>query len=168
MLLGGATIPSKFGLHGHVDGDVVLHALMDAMFGAAALPDVRERFPENLEQLGHILRLPVDQLHELGIRIAAGEDDSAATLQQLGSKVMLAHGLADLQEKGWAINNVDLTIMASVPELSPHKALIRSSVAEALGAEWDRVSVKINTHAGIDSVERGRAIACRAAVSLTR
>ena len=81
LVLGGVHVQCDFGLDGHLDGDVVLHALIEAMFGAAGMPDLSERFPEDLQQLATSLGLPVDRLREFGVGRSA--DDAGADVGDL-------------------------------------------------------------------------------------
>ncbi len=166
LLLGGFEIRNDFGLIGHQDGDVVLHAVIDALFGAAGLPDMSERFPEDLQQLSHTLGLPVDQLHEHGITATSGQEGAERTIGNLSSTGMLAQTLEEIRAGHWAINNVDVTILAKRPNLSKHKLSIKKSLADLIALDWDRVSIKSSAHSGIGAVEQGRAIACEAAVTL--
>jgi len=166
LLLGGFEIRNDFGLIGHQDGDVVLHSVIDALLGAAGLPDMSERFPEDLQQLSHTLGLPVDQLHEHGITATPDPEGTERAIGDLSSKAMLTQALKEIQAGQWAINNVDVTIFAKRPNLSKHKLSIKKSLADLLGLDWDRVSIKSNAHSGIGTVEQGRAIACEAAVTL--
>lgn len=166
LILGGFAIPSSFGLIGHQDGDVVLHAVIDALFGAAGLPDVAERFPEDLQQLSHTIGLPVDRLHEYGITASTEPGDSDRSIGVLKSGEMLSQALAEVQAKGWTVNNVDVTVQAKRPQLSPHKLSIKKSLADLLHIDWDRVSVKTNPSVGVGAVEEGRAIACQAGLTL--
>lgn len=166
LLLGGFEIRNDFGLIGHQDGDVVLHAVIDALFGAAGLPDMSERFPEDLQQLSHTLGLPVDQLHEHGITATSSQEGAEQSIGNLSSADMLAQALEEIQAGHWAINNVDVTILAKRPNLSKHKLSIKKSLADLLALDWGRVSIKSSAHSGTGAVEQGRAIACEAAVML--
>jgi len=166
LLLGGFEIRNDFGLIGHQDGDVVLHAVIDALFGAAGLPDISERFPEDLQQLSHTLGLPVDQMHEHGITATSGEEGAERAIGNLSSAAMLAQALEELRTEHWAVNNVDVTIFAKRPNLSKHKLSIKKSLADLLALDWGRVSIKSSAHSGTGAVEQGRAIACEAAVML--
>lgn len=168
LILGGVRVQSDFGLAGHTDGDVVLHALIDALSGAAGLPDMAERYPEDLRQLADALGLPVDSLHEHGISWSTDEQNSDATLKKLSSAVMLSQTLADVLAEGWVINNVDLTILAKRPKLTSQKLPIRKSIADLLTIDWNALSVKTCANAGFDLVDQGRAIACEVGLTLKR
>lgn len=137
LVLGGVEIPAAFGLAGHSDADVVLHALCDALLGAAGLGDIGEWFPDN------------DPQHR-------GAD----------SRTFLPPVLARLRADGWAIENVDVVVHAERPKLTPHKPALRRSIAELLGIDPSRVSVKATTNEGLDAVGRGEALACLATALL--
>ena len=137
LILGHVAIKHELGLVGHSDGDVVLHAIIDAMAGAAGLPDIGEMFPDT------------DPAYK--------DADSAGLLGRVRQAV---------DERGYAVVNVDATIHAEQPRLSPHKAAIRSEIARLLGVPADAVSVKAKTNEGLDAVGRGEAIACTAVVGL--
>ena len=137
LVLGGVTIPGDFGLGGHTDGDVMLHALIDALFGAAGLADIGEHFPD---------------------------DDRA--LQGVSSTVLLEQSLEKIEGLEWKVNNVDLTIFAERPKLSGHKGAIRESLSRLLRIDADSISVKAKTNEGFDAVGRGEAIACEVGLTL--
>ncbi len=132
------TIDHDRGLLGHSDGDVVLHAIIDAMAGAAGLPDIGEMFPDN------------DPAYK--------DADSAA---------LLAATMQKVAGRGYAPVNVDVTVHAERPRLSPFKVAIRDEVARLLNLPPDAVSIKAKTNEGVDAVGRGEAIACTAVVGLT-
>ena len=137
LLLGGAAVPSELGEDAHSDGDVLLHAVMDAMLGAAALGDIGEHFPPSDEEWH-------------------GADSRD-----------LARRSADLvRGAGWELGNVDCTVVLERPRLGPFKEAIRASLADCLGVRPDAVSVKAKTKEGIDAVGDGRAIEAFAIVSL--
>ena len=128
LIIGGVTIDHPLGLLGHSDADVLLHAVMDALLGAAALPDIGQQFPDT------------DPAY-------AGAD----------SRVLLRHVTALLREKGYAVGNVDATIIAQRPKLSPHMAAMRQNIAEDLGisAEWVNVKATTEEHLGFTGAEEG-------------
>jgi len=138
LVLGHVQIEHDAGPVGHSDGDVVLHAVIDAAAGAAGLPDIGETFPDN---------------------DPAYKDADSATLLE---KVMRA-----VADRGYAIVNVDVTIHAEKPRLGPHKPAIRDEVARLLGLAAQAVSIKAKTNEGLDAVGRGEAIACTAVVGLS-
>ena len=116
------------GLLGHSDADVLLHAVMDALLGAAALPDIGQQFP-----------------------------DTDSTYAGADSRILLRQVAALLREKGYAVGNVDATIIAQRPKLSPHMAAIRRNIAEDLGISTEQVNVKATTeeHLGFTGAEEG-------------
>ena len=137
LVLGGVTVPDAPGLAGHTDADVVLHAIIDAMGGAAGLEDIGERFPDTDEVL-------------------AGADSSrllAQTCDQVGAR-------------GWRIVNCDVTIIAERPRLSSWKPVMRANIAGLLRLPHDAVAVKAKTNEGMGSVGRGEGIAAMAVVLL--
>jgi len=137
LILGGVLIEDGPGLRGHSDADVLLHALIDALLGAAALGDIGEHFP------------PADS--------AFREADSADLLRRVVEIV---------RRDGWEIENVDSTVHAEAPVLRPYKAAIRDRIAAVAGIEPGRVSVKAKTGEGLDAVGRGEAIRAVALVLL--
>lgn len=137
--LGGVDVPFDRRLAGHSDGDIVCHALIDALCGAAGLPDIGEQFPDTDPQWRGV--------------------DSTRLLEKVVERV------GDL---GYAAVNADVVIHAERPKLSPHKAAIVARLADLLGLEADCVSVKAKTNEGVDAVGRGEAMACTAIVGLMR
>ncbi|MFF7863529.1 MULTISPECIES: 2-C-methyl-D-erythritol 2,4-cyclodiphosphate synthase [unclassified Pseudomonas] len=116
ITLGGVRIPHKYGLLAHSDGDVLLHALSDALLGAAALGDIGKHFPDTDPQF-------------------KGAD----------SRVLLRHVVGIVKAKGWKVGNVDATIVAQAPKMAPHIETMRQLIAEDLQAELDQVNVKATT-----------------------
>ena len=139
LMLGGIAVPAEFGLSGHTDGDVVLHAVIDAMLGAAGLPDIGEHFPDS------------DPAHK-----------------DRRSSELLEEALREVNDLGWRINNLDLTIRAEKPKLAAYKNRLRQSLAGLLSLDPERIGVKAKTNEGFDAVGEGRAIACEAALILKR
>lgn len=137
LVLGGVVLESPFGLVGHSDADVVLHALCDALLGAAGLPDIGELFP-----------------------------DSDPANKDADSRRFVAAVLTLLIERGWAVVNADVIIHAERPRLAGRKRDIQQSLAGLLGVPSDAVGVKAGTHEGLDAVGRGEAIAATVAVLL--
>lgn len=137
LRLGGVAVPADFGLLGHSDADVVLHALCDALLGAAGAGDIGELFP-----------------------------DSDARWKDADSRVFVAEALRRVALGGWRIMNVDLTILAERPKLGPRKAEIRAAIAAMLGLPPEAVNVKAGTNEGLDAVGRGEAIECYAVALL--
>ena len=136
-MLGGVHIPSAFGLQGHSDGDVVLHAVCDAVLGAIGAGDIGQHFP-----------------------------DSDERYRGIASSELLRRVAAVMRDAGWRIGNVDVTIGAERPRLAPHRDAMRARVAALLDAPASAVSVKAKTNEGVDAVGRGEAITATAVVLL--
>ena len=130
LILGGVDIPHETGLLGHSDADVLTHAVMDALLGAAALGDIGRHFPDN------------DPAYE-------GAD----------SLKLLAHVIDLLAEKGWAVGNVDATILAQRPKLAPHIPQMRENLSRVMRIKLDQVNVKATTEErlGFTGTEEGMA-----------
>lgn len=139
LILGGVDIPYEKGLLGHSDADVLAHALMDALLGAAALGDIGGLFPDN------------DDAY-LGA-------DSIELLKKV---------IALLREHGYVLVNADCTIIAQSPKLKPYIDDMRSTLAEAMGAELDSVSVKATTEEHLGFTGEGLGIAAHAVVLIDR
>jgi len=137
ITLGGVRIPHKFGLVAHSDGDVLLHALSDALLGAAALGDIGRHFPDTDPQF-------------------KGAD----------SRALLRHVLALVQAKGWRVGNVDATIVAQAPKMAPHVEAMRAHIAADLGIELDQVNVKATTTEKLGFTGREEGIAVHAVALL--
>jgi 2-C-methyl-D-erythritol 2,4-cyclodiphosphate synthase len=137
LILGGVEIPGERGLEGHSDADVLTHAVIDALLGAAGLGDIGEHFPDSDERYR-----------------------DADSIQLLGSVVttVIAAGLR--------VVNVDCTVVMERPKLGPHREAIRAGLARALGLEGRRVNVKATTGEGIGFVGRGEGVAALAIASL--
>jgi 2-C-methyl-D-erythritol 2,4-cyclodiphosphate synthase len=135
--LGGVTVPHDRGVVAHSDGDVLLHALMDALLGAAALGDIGRHFP------------PGDA------RFAGA--DSRALLREVVRLVAAA---------GWRVANCDLTLVAEAPRIGPHREAIIANIAADLGIPSDCVNVKATTSEGLGALGRGEGLAAQAAVLL--
>ena len=129
LVLGGVEIPFARGLAGHSDADVLIHAVCDALLGAAAEGDIGQHFPDN------------DPLWK--------DADSTKLLNMVAEL---------LRSKGWEIGNTDATVIAESPKLMPHIAAMRSRLAEAMGIDVSRVSVKAKTNEGMDAAGRGEGI----------
>jgi 2-C-methyl-D-erythritol 2,4-cyclodiphosphate synthase len=139
LMLGGVRFPEVPALHGHSDGDAVLHAVADALLGAAALGDIGGVFP------------PGDP--------ATHGADSTALLREIVARVRVA---------GWSPVNVDVTVIAEQPKIAPRAAEMRAAIAAALGVDAADVSVKGKTNEGLDAVGRGEALAAHAVALLAR
>ncbi len=137
LVLGGIEIPFDRGLIGHSDGDALLHAVTDAVLGAAGLPDIGELFP-----------------------------DDDPTLKGVDSARLLAAAMAKVAERGYRIGNLDLNVIAERPKLKPYKEAIRDRVAGILGCESDRVSIKAKTREKLGAVGRNEAIEVHCVVLL--
>jgi len=138
LMLGGIEVPYHLGLLGHSDADVLLHAITDALLGAAALGDIGSHFP-----------------------------DTDAQFTGADSSVLLAEAARRVRAKGFEIGNVDSTIIAQAPKLMPFMPAIRASVAQALGVAVDQVNVKAKTSEKMGPVGLGQAMEARAVVMLT-
>jgi 2-C-methyl-D-erythritol 2,4-cyclodiphosphate synthase len=130
VTLAGVTIPSDAPLEGHSDADVVAHAVIDALLGAAGLGDIGARF---------------------------GVDDPA--LDGADSMGMLAQVVGELGEAGWQVGNVDVAIVAAAPRVGPHREAMRDRLAATLGVDRSAASVKATTTDGLGSIGRGEGIA---------
>lgn len=137
LILGGVDIPFEKGLLGHSDADVLTHALMDALLGAAALGDIGKLFPDNDDAF-------------LGA-------DSVELLRRV---------CAVLAEHGYKIGNVDCTVLAQRPKLAPHIMLMRENLAAAMGVDVSRVSVKATTEEHLGFTGEGLGIAAHAVALL--
>ncbi len=137
LILGGVEIAYEKGLLGHSDADVLTHALMDALLGAAALGDIGKLFPDN------------------------DPDYEGADSVELLKKVM-----ALLQKHGYRLGNVDCTVIAQRPKLAPHIPLMRERLAAAMGTTADRVSIKATTEEGLGFSGQGLGIAAHAVALL--
>lgn len=133
LILAGVEIPFEKGLDGHSDADVVAHALMDSLLGAAALPDIGTHFPDT------------DPAYK--------NADSMKLLKQVSMMV---------RDKGYSIGNIDITIIAELPKLSPHIISMRENIAEVLMVNSDIISVKATTNEKLGPVGRGEGIAALA------
>jgi 2-C-methyl-D-erythritol 2,4-cyclodiphosphate synthase len=138
LVIGGVRIPYELGLEGHSDADVLAHAVMDALLGAAALGDIGEHFPDT--------------------------DDA---WRGADSMQLLAAIVAMVIAGGHDIVNVDCTVVMEQPKLGPHRMAIRERLAQALGLPIARVSVKASTGEGMGFVGRGEGAAALAVASLT-
>lgn len=139
LLLGGVLIPHDKGLLGHSDADVVLHALADALLGAAGLGDIGEYFP-----------------------------DTDPLWKDLDSGRLLSEVVQRVRGEGWELVNCDLVIHAQEPKLSPYKPALRSKIASLLEVGPERVNVKAKTGERVGPVGLGEAIVCQAVVLLQR
>ena len=139
LILCGVDVPYELGLLGHSDADVALHALMDALLGAAALGDIGKHFPDTDERF-------------------KGADSMKLT----------EHVVKLLSERGWQINNVDVTIIAQRPKLAGFIPAMRENVARVLGVDAEAVNVKATTTEKLGFTGRGEGIASEAVASIIR
>ena len=139
LILGGVQIPFAKGLLGHSDADALLHAITDALFGAAAMGDIGTHFP-----------------------------DTDAAFKGADSLALLREAACLVRAKGYAIVNMDSTVIAQAPKLAPHIAAMRQNIAQALGIDVDCVNVKAKTAEKMGPVGEGRAMEARAVVLLVR
>lgn len=139
LILGGVTIPHTHGLLGHSDADALLHAITDALLGAAGLGDIGRHFPDTDPRFKGA--------------------DSVALLQEAAQRVQAA---------GWGIVNLDATIVAQAPKMAPHIDAMRQRIAQVLGLSVDAVNVKAKTAEKMGPVGEGRAIETRAVCLLYR
>lgn len=139
LVLGGIEVPHVTGLLGHSDADVLLHAITDALFGAAGLGDIGRHFP-----------------------------DTDAQFKGADSAVLLGEAARRVRAAGWEIGNVDSTVIAQAPKLAPHIPRMCERIAEVLGIAVAQVNVKAKTAERLGPVGEGRAMEARAAVLLHR
>ena len=137
LILGGVEVPYHLGLLGHSDADVLLHAITDAVLGAAALGDIGTHFP-----------------------------DTDAQFRGADSVVLLVEAVRRVRAAGWQIGNIDSTIIAQAPKLMPHIPAMRSTIAQALALQPDQINVKAKTAEKMGPVGQGAAMEARAAVLL--
>ena len=137
LILGGVEIDHSAGLLGHSDADVLLHAITDAVLGAAGLGDIGRHFP-----------------------------DTDAQFKGANSSVLLQEAMRRVRAHGWELVNVDSTIVAQAPKLAPHMAAINAGVAQALGVALDQVNVKAKTAEKLGPVGMGQSMEARAVALL--
>jgi 2-C-methyl-D-erythritol 2,4-cyclodiphosphate synthase len=139
LVLGGITIPHTHGLLGHSDADALLHAITDALLGAAALGDIGKHFP-----------------------------DTDATFKGADSVVLLQEAAKRVRAAGWDVGNIDSTIVAQAPKMAPHIDAMRQRIATALGLALEQVNVKAKTAEKMGPVGEGLAIETRAVCLLVK
>ncbi len=132
-IIGGVNIPHEKGLLGHSDADVLLHAVMDAVLGALALGDIGKHFPDN-----------------------------DPTYKGADSLALCRHVAELMRQEGYAIGNIDATVIAQAPKLAPHIPLMRAHIAEAFGADEAQVNVKATTEERLGFTGAGEGIAAHA------
>lgn len=139
LVLGGVTVPFEKGLLGHSDADVLLHAVCDALLGALALGDIGKHFP-----------------------------DSDDRFLDIDSRILLSKTAELIREKGWQIGNIDATVVAQAPRLSPYIQEMRENIATVLDIPFDTVSVKATTEEHLGFTGQGLGIAAHAVCLLFR
>ena len=139
LIIGGVDIPCEKGLLGHSDADVLLHAIMDALLGAAALGDIGSHFP-----------------------------DTDPEYEGISSIRLLEHVGRLLEEHQYQIGNIDATIIAQKPKMAPHIEQMRCNVAEALGIDVDQVNIKATTEEGLGFTGAGEGISAQAICCLEK
>jgi len=135
IALGGVRVPHSHGVVAHSDGDVIIHALCDALLGALALGDIGQHFPP-----------------------------SDARWKGADSRVFLRHVTALLQQAGWRLGNADITVLAEAPRIGPHRESIRRALADELGCDIGQISVKATTTERLGFTGRAEGIAAEAVV----
>jgi 2-C-methyl-D-erythritol 2,4-cyclodiphosphate synthase len=138
LIIGGMELPFEKGPAGHSDGDVVAHALCDALLGAAGLGDIGKHFP-----------------------------DSDPQWKGANSLLFLEHARKLLDGENFAIEHIDIVVMLERPKLGPHFPRMREVLAKSLNVTAERVHLKAKTNEGVDAVGRGEAIACYAVATLS-
>lgn len=133
LVIGGVEIPFAKGLLGHSDADVLLHAIADALLGAAALGDIGKHFPDN---------------------------DNA--FKDIDSRVLLRRVVELITAKGYKISNIDATILAEAPKMAPHIEAMRQNIAADCGLDISRINVKATTEEGLGFTGEGKGIAAHA------
>ena len=139
LILGGVTVPYEKGLLGHSDADVLTHAVMDALLGAAGLGDIGKLFP-----------------------------DTDAQYQGVSSLLLLRRVGETLREAGWTVVNVDATLVAQAPKIAPYRERMRRNLAEALGVEPEQIGVKATTEEGLGFTGDGSGMAAMAIALLEK
>ena len=139
LIIGGVDIPYELGLAGHSDADVLLHAICDALLGAAGLGDIGRHFP-----------------------------DTDMAFAGIDSRILLRRVAEQLQQRGWRVGNVDATIIAQAPKMAPHIARMSAHIADDLGIALDRVNVKATTTEKLGFTGRGEGIAAEAVCLIGR
>lgn len=137
LILGGVSIPHSHGLAAHSDGDAVIHALCDALLGAAALGDIGTYFP-----------------------------DTSSEFENIDSRILLRKVTKLLSDKKLALVNADITILAQAPKMAPHIKTMRENLAEDLGTDMENINIKATTTEGMGFIGRSEGIAVHAVTLL--
>jgi len=133
LVLGGVTFDTDFGLDGHSDADCLTHAICDSLLGAAGLPDIGIFFP-----------------------------NTDPTYKDIDSQILLRRVVAELQQRGYTLSNIDATLLAEKPKIYPRLGEIKAALASSTGLSPDAIGLKATTNEGIDEIGRGLAIAAHA------
>jgi len=139
LILGGVTLPHDRGCAGHSDGDAVYHCVVDAILGAMSMPDIGQLFP-----------------------------DKDLKWKGAPSDVFMRAAREIMEENGYCIGNVDVTVILERPKLAPHKEQMRRNIADLLGTDLENINVKAKTHEKVDAVGENRAVSCHTVAILTR
>jgi 2-C-methyl-D-erythritol 2,4-cyclodiphosphate synthase len=139
LVVGGQRIEHTHGCAAHSDGDVVYHAVVDALLGALGQEDIGQLFPDNDPRF-------------------KGADSS----------IFMHEAVKRMKQAGYEVGNLDVTVILQRPKLSPHKAAVRANLATLLGTTLEQVNIKGKTHENVDAIGEGRAIACHVVVLLNR
>jgi 2-C-methyl-D-erythritol 2,4-cyclodiphosphate synthase len=139
VMLGGVRVPHRQGVIAHSDGDVVIHALCDAIFGALAMGDIGRHFPPSDERW-----------------------------RDADSSAFLRHAIQLMRERGYALGNADITVICEAPKVGPHAQAMRERLAEVIGCSVDDISVKATTTEKLGFTGRGEGIAAQACVLLVQ
>jgi 2-C-methyl-D-erythritol 2,4-cyclodiphosphate synthase len=139
LIIGGVTVPHSHGLEAHSDGDVLIHAVCDAVLGAAGLWDIGHHFP-----------------------------DTDEAFKNIDSRVLLRRVISDLEKLGWAVSNIDATVVAQAPKLAPYIPEMKSLLAEDMNVAADAVNVKATTTEKLGYTGRKEGIAAHAVALLIK
>ena len=137
LVLGGVQVAHSHGLQAHSDGDAIIHALSDAILGAAALPDIGQHFP-----------------------------DSDSSTKNMDSAQILQHAMKLVTEKGYRIGNADITVITTTPAIAPYREQIRTRLAEMTATDPEAINIKATTEEGLGATAQGKALAVHAVVLL--
>ena len=139
LVLGGVKFDTDYGLDGHSDADCLTHAICDALLGAAGLPDIGHFFP-----------------------------NTDAAYKNIDSQLLLQRVVAEIAQRGFAISNIDATVIAEKPKIYPHLAAMKAALANSTGLRPDEIGLKATTNEGVGDLGRGLAIAAHAVALLSR
>lgn len=139
LVLGGVTFDTDYGLEGHSDADCLTHAICDALLGAAALPDIGHFFP-----------------------------NTDPAYKDIDSQVLLSRVCTELSRRGFAISNIDATVIAEKPKIYPHLAEMKTALAKSTHLPVGNIGLKATTNEGVDEIGRGLAIAAHAVALIVK